>query len=670
MDGEEQHLREKARMLLQREREYYELLQKFERLGLWLSLGQAFPEIFLDRKQTLLARWDRARKLLITRLRLQRVLIVEVSGGELRMLSPAGATLPLPDEVRSLLASSRSGLCNDADSEADRTSAALAQVLGLHRFMWSSIARQGEREIVIAAGFDRVKAAFQSPFVDNDAASFKNATQHIESLLANAQLVEELEHAADQLRVANESLEQRVRERTHELFDKNRQLRLVLDNVDQALLSVDLEGRLMQERSRAVDDWFGAYAAEPMLLDHIPADARFASLFKLGLAGLRDDILPREVCLDQMPKELLLGPRRFQCRFLPIEEGERLTALLMVIDDVTERRALARAEAEQRELLSAFSALMRDRNGFLSFVEQTGRLLQELSEPDCAAALQRRLLHTLKGNAATYGLHVVAQACHAAETELAELGRLPASALSALGARWGQVLRTVSSVAPTKLTRTLELGPNQLAALAERAEQGATASELIDELRQLEWEPVELSLRRLAQQAGALAGRLAKGPITTDVVADDLRLQPGQWDELWSTLVHAVRNAVDHGIERPEERAALGKPRAGSIRFSGRRLDQGFQLELSDDGRGIDWEAVRGRCREQGRPGQSQAELLDALLSSGFTTRRDVTETSGRGVGLAALDAVVRGLGGTLQIESESGSGTRLILTFPRLDVT
>lgn len=657
-------------MLLQREREYFELLQKFERLGLWLNLGQAFPEIFLDRKQTALARWDRTRKLLITRLRLQRVLIVEVKGDELTILSPAGATLPLPAEVRSLLASSRSGLCNDPDSEADRSSAALAQVLGLHRFMWSSIARRGDRELVIAAGFDRVKAAFQSPFADNDAASFRNATQHIESLMANAELVEELEHAADQLRVANESLEQRVRERTHELFDKNRQLRLVFDNVDQALLSIDLEGRLMRERSRAVDEWFGPYSGEPLLLEHIPADSRFASLFKLGLDGLRDDILPREVCLDQMPKELLVGPRRFQCRFLPIEEGERLMALLMVIDDVTERRALARAEAEQRELLSAFSALMRDRNGFLSFVEQTGRLLQELCQPDCAGAVQRRLLHTLKGNAATYGLHVVAQACHTAETELAELGQLPASAFSALSARWSQVLKTVSSVAPTKLTRTLELGPGQLQALAERAQCGATASELVEELRQLEWEPVEVSLRRLAQQAGALAGRLGKAPVTTEVVADELRLQPGQWDELWSTLVHAVRNAVDHGIEPPDDRAARGKPREGSIRLSGRRLGQGFQLELGDDGRGIDWDAVRAKCREQGRPSQSQAELRAALLSPGFTTRRDVTETSGRGVGLAAVDSVVRGLGGTLQIESEPGSGTRLILTFPRLDVT
>ena len=392
---EQQHLIEKARLLLQREREHFELLQKYERLAVWLGLGQALPELFLDRKSTAQQRWDRVRKMLISRLRLQRVLVVEVASGELRPVTPAGAAQPLPPEVRALLDASSSGFCNDPEDEQELPNRALAHALGLHRFMWSRIAQGACSELLLAAGFDRTKASFQSPFVEQDAAFFRNAAQHIESLLANAMLVAELEseklqlqqanttlekrdqelrEAARELQEANESLERRVQERTRELGDKNRELRLVLDNVDQALVTIDLDGRLALERSSVVERWFGA-TGKPFFLDYVAADQRFSSLFKLGLSALREDILPREVCLDQLPRLLVLRDRFFQCRYLPIEQGQELNALLLVIDDVTERRARERADAEQSELLAAFTALMQDRNGFVAFVQQTERTL-------------------------------------------------------------------------------------------------------------------------------------------------------------------------------------------------------------------------------------------------------------------------------------------------------
>jgi len=658
LDGEEQNLREKARMLLQREREHFDLRLKYDRMAVWLSLGQALPEIFLDWKGTRQQLWDRVRKTLISRLRLQRVLVLELVAGEMRPLAPAGAPRPLPADLQRLFDASPSGFCNEPEADADSAVRLLAETLGLHRFMWSRIGQGNESGILVAAGFDRTKASFQSPLVDSDAALFRNATQHVESLLANALLVAELA-------LANESLEQRVRERTRELNDKNRELRLVLDNIDQALVTIDLEGRLVLERSSMVERWFGVRAGDTLFLDYVPADQRFASFFKLGLEALRDDILPREVCLDQMPQQLIVRGRHFTCRYLPIEEGNTLTALLLVIDDVTERRERARADAEQRELLAAFTALMRDRNGFLSFVEQTGPLLDQLSDASCAMLLQKQNLHTLKGNAATLGLQVIADACHAAETEFAELGRVRTESVSQLRSRWAAVLRTVRSVAPTSLHRTIEISDQQLSTLVEQARGGASATQLVDELRLLQWEPAERSLERLAQSAQALALRLEKPALSIAIDADDFRLEPTAWTELWAALVHVVRNAIDHGIETAEQRATLGKPPSGRLDLVARRTEGGYQLQIADDGRGIDWDDVRRVCEEQGRPSRSKADLVAALLAPGFSTRRAVTETSGRGIGLSAVAAAVQGLGGSLELESEPGLGTRLSLSFP-----
>jgi signal transduction histidine kinase len=682
---EEQHLREKARLLLQREREHTELLQKYERLAVWLGLGQALPALFLDRKSTPQQRWDRVRKMLISRVRVQRVLVVEVAAGELRPVSPAGAAQPLPPHARALLDASSSGFCNDPESEQERHNQALAHALGLHCFMWSRIAPSAGSELLIVAGFDRTKASFQSPFVEQDAAFFTNATQHIESLAANAMLVAELEsetrqlleanatlekrdhelrEAARELLEANESLERRVRERTQELAGKNRELRLVLDNVDQALVTIDLDGRLAVERSSVVERWFGV-ADKSLFLDYVSADQRFCSLFNLGLSALRDDVLPREICIHQLPRQLVLHERLFECRYLPIEQGTQLSALLLVIDDVTERRARERADAEQSELLAAFTGLMQDRAGFAAFVHETERALEQLSEPTCRALTQSQLLHTLKGNSATLGLRVIAEQCHAAESELAEFGVIRAETLARIRARWAAVTRTVSAVAPTSLDRVIEVTDDEVARLADRAEKGASAREVVEELRRLGREPVARCLERLAKHSQALVVRLERPPLLIDVTADDIRLDSTVWAKLWSALVHAVRNAVDHGVELPEERVASGKPRQGRLGFAAHRSGDGFRLTIRDDGRGVDWAGVRRMCQERGWPSSSRADLVAALLAPGFSTRAQVTENSGRGVGLSALAEVVRELGGTLQLESEPGQGTCLSLSLP-----
>ena len=654
---EEQHLVEKARLLLQREREYFELLQTYERSSAWAALGQALPEVFLDRKCTRAQLWDRVRKLLISRLKLQRVVVVEVRADQAQMLAPAGAAGPFSAEARAVLAARPCGYCNDPDAETDRDYQALAQSVGLHRFMWSVIAGTGDSRILIAAGFDRAKASFQSPLTEKEVAFFKNTTQHIEFLFANAQLVVELE-------TEKALLEQRVSDRTAELFGRNRELKLVLDNIDQALATVTLDGCLQPERSRAFDVWFGPYLGKPALLEHIQPDGRFAGLFRLGLTAIEDGFLPLAVCLDQMPRELSSRGRSFACRYLPIEEAGQVLALLLVMDDVTEARQKAEAEAEQRELLAAFSALMRDRNGFLSFVEEAEQLLSRLSQGQDGATAQWGALHTLKGSAATLGLHLLASRCHTAEDELAELGHWKAGTLAGIEARWRAIRAALRGVLPASLTRTIEVSEAELQALTERAHGGESGTRIVAELRRLRAEPVRRALERQELHAKSLATRLGKPGLVVAIESDEIRLEPALWGPFWSALLHVVRNAVDHGIEPPDQRAAASKPEAGRIHFEARRSERGFRLTVTDDGRGIDWEAIRQLCRERGRPHEHRADLIEALTSEGFSTRRQVSETSGRGVGLSAVVAVVRELSGALELESEPGRGTRLTFWF------
>jgi HPt (histidine-containing phosphotransfer) domain-containing protein len=232
---------------------------------------------------------------------------------------------------------------------------------------------------------------------------------HAAASLENARLY-------DQLEAANESLERRVRERTAELSGRNQDMRRVLDNVVQGLLTVDVEGRLASERSRVVDEWFGSF--EPGTeFRHYAAriDAAFAEMFDVTFEMLRDGFLPDEVSIGQMPTELKHGARHYRVSYEAIRTGGQLAGLLVVLDDVTESLRRARDEAEQREELALCRGLSRDREGLLGFFDEAQSIVEHLSRSCGTPDEIRPGLHTLKGTAGMLGLSVLAERCHVAE---------------------------------------------------------------------------------------------------------------------------------------------------------------------------------------------------------------------------------------------------------------
>jgi two-component system chemotaxis sensor kinase CheA len=134
-------------------------------------------------------------------------------------------------------------------------------------------------------------------------------------------------------------------------------------------------------------------------------------------------------------------------------------------------------------------------------------------------------------------------------------------------------------------------------------------------------------------------------------------------EEMKDPLIHIIRNAIDHGIELPAERASFGKPRTATIRLKGYRTASAISIEVIDDGRGLDLESIkrtalrRGIRTEQELATMSATDLQELIFASGFSTRAQVTEISGRGVGLDVVRANIERLKGTIQVESTPGRG-------------
>ena len=174
-------------------------------------------------------------------------------------------------------------------------------------------------------------------------------------------------------------------------------------------------------------------------------------------------------------------------------------------------------------------------------------------------------------------------------------------------------------------------------------------------------------LARLVRDLGRKLGKRVELRIAGESVGVDRDIL----EKLEAPLNHLLRNAVDHGVETPEERKQAGKPEAATIRVEARHWAGVLTVVVADDGRGIDAESVRRRLVERDLANEVEANamdhaaLLDAIFTPGFSTAEQVTELSGRGVGLDVVRSVAQEVGGTVRVVSAAGRGASFHLQLP-----
>jgi two-component system, chemotaxis family, sensor kinase CheA len=472
-----------------------------------------------------------------------------------------------------------------------------------------------------------------------------------------------------QLKDYAQNLEDKVEVRTRELDERNRGMRLVLDNVAQGFITVDLAGVIASERSAIVDHWFGELAAGATFGEVIAdRDPTFAKWFELGLEAVRDGHLPLALCLEQMPRRFALSGKTFDVTYSPIMRGDALERMLVIVSDVTEHLIRERTEAEQREIVTLFQRITADRAGFDEFMDEASDLVASLATPG-AFEVERRTIHTLKGNCAIYGFESYAALCHAIESELAETtAPITDHQRSALADGWREVCERMARLLGESRRNVIEVEFSELVRVVDRAKQGASGRDLSMLLTSWSHERVARRFERLARYATALARRLGKGDLEVVIADDGIRLDTARWSSFWGAMVHAIRNAVDHGMQPPEVREAAGKPARSRLSFTASRTSGELIIACSDDGGGIPWEHVRARARAAGLPAESQGDLEQALFADGFSLAERVSDVSGRGVGMAALRAAVQALGGKIELESKLGQGVTFRFRFPEAD--
>jgi ABC-type transport system substrate-binding protein/signal transduction histidine kinase len=449
---------------------------------------------------------------------------------------------------------------------------------------------------------------------------------------------------------------------------KNSAIRTILDNVPYALFACDRQGRVRPGYSATCLRYFrGATVEGQELVQLLELPEKQAGSFRLCYEQLIEDVLPSEVALDQLPRRLSVGPRICGLSGSVLRDAAgAVDGALFTLLDVTD---LVAAEQEA-ERLRGLMAVLRFRSSFTAFVRQFHAELRELGASPSLNADARRALHTAKGVFGQFSLAGLARLIH--ETEDRSL--ITAADLTRIRSEVERTLQenlAVWDIVLHEQDPTFAVSEGTIRTLVDRV--AATGS--VDAATEVVQATVERWRRRsIAELVGPIEESCLQHAART---GKQVRVAlhgfeqpvPLRIASVLNNLVHLTRNAVDHGLEAPADRG--DKDPVGTLTVRARQLPDALELEVLDDGRGIDVDRLIEKAIALGALTRERSlslredEALELVFLDGVSAAKDVSQTSGRGIGMSALREAVRAVGGAIHIDSRPGLGTRVELRLP-----
>lgn len=643
--------------------------------------------------------------------------------GSIEFAAPVGADPASPSGWIRYRLSTRS-MREAIESEASRSRIALLQIIALLAILGGgSLAHSLWR-------FRRQSERLSKPIQDLAAAA-----DVIRSGDYGKTVAVDTDDEIGDLAVVLNAMRMTVQAHTEHLEDivaaKVRQVRDILDNVEQGIFVLEFDGRISPEHSRSapsilgvdrLDTLWDALRLAPsqrteilewlLLVKERSAAMRWEKLARLApvqeIEIVGEDGMVRFVRLHYqrmfdskgvVEKVMVLATDETEARRIEkivVEEKERheneVKTILGLVNNLPEAihdffHDVEKRLADLRETLQSMhrrSALARESYptgpSFMPSIEEVGRVFRDL--------------HTIKGNAGTYGFEALSKLAHRSEDVLEDLkepvGVRTANTLQTLLGLLGrmedayeQILQIEKRLAGSGsdgevLVQISERKIEHMKRLA-RTLDGAGASVVgdIEAIRPLLHACRTLRnvpLSRLAEKYKILVERLSRKldkQIAFHSVPATLELDPHFFSAIDEVLVHLLRNAVDHGIESPAVRISSGKSETGSVVLEIGVNEEQVTIRLSDDGAGIDRRRLVEQAVKEGVLSPSVAgdlsaeQVLNLVLEGGISTASEISEISGRGVGMAAARKCVDELGGRLSISSRQGEGTQVLIQLP-----
>lgn len=423
-------------------------------------------------------------------------------------------------------------------------------------------------------------------------------------------------------------------------------MKRILDAVGEGLILVDRTGGVSGARSAAFERFFGPLPTGEKVWRALDGPA--GEWCELSWPTIFDGSVPRELALDQLPKRHRTKDRSLALSYQLPPGADDDAQVLVVAHDVTKEEDARDASAEATDAVAAIYVAVRDPFGMEDFVEEGRRLFASLGEYADASDETALALHTLKGNASLFGLEGLTRLAHDLESRVAD-GETPL--LAPLRERFDAVERYVAPLLRAVTYQGARVSPAELTNLVFTASTEGVPTRILAALSALVHPRISTQLEGVAERGRALAERLGTGNVRFVVDASELRVPHEPLRPFLSTLVHLVRNALDHAVEPVDARTSRGKPANLTVTFRAFGTDGRLTLEVADDGPGLDLTALARSANvpiEDARP--------ELVFEPRLSTKSEVTSLSGRGVGLFAVHEACLRAGGRASVRtSEQG---------------
>lgn len=528
-------------------------------------------------------------------------------------------------------------------------------------------------------------------FADSDYEFSSTVAQSLVTTLKNISMVEVIEEQ-------NRNLEHKVEQRTAALKQKNDDIANMLANMHQGLFTIEPSGLIHPEYSAYLETIFQTQKIADMhfaelLFTHAEMSADTIDATTTSVESIvGEDSMMYEFNSHLLASEIRICLPDQEDKFLDldwdpiVDENDVVTKLMVTVRDVTELRALQAAAEEQRQELNMIGEILSIApTKFKEFIETSNQFIAKCrtlieSTPtksgDVLAELFRNI-HTVKGNARTYGFRKITDTVHLVENTYDELRKNeeslwePEKLLEELATAEKSVA-AYATLFDEKLNMAgggnagAEIEPELAESLMERIMalngqpiQSNVVSIVRDTFKalvSLQAKPINSVISDVVVSVKSLAKELGKPEPAINIDAGDILLKSNMHSMLNNIFMHVMRNAIDHGIEKPEERKSKNKPAQGIVTLE--TVNRGHEVSfcVSDDGKGIALTRIYQKAVEKGlysKDGEkpSDEEIANLIFASGFSTADQVTEVSGRGVGMDAVKRFLEAEGGRIDVE-------------------
>ncbi|MBT3982177.1 MAG: PAS domain-containing protein [Bacteriovoracaceae bacterium] len=504
----------------------------------------------------------------------------------------------------------------------------------------------------------------------------------------------ELRKAKVELEQYSKNLEKMVQERTRELQKANQFVTAMVNSLDQGLFVFNDEGNCLPNYTKACEDIFDTSPKGKKLWDVISTGEQDCETLIKWTSGLFQEIIPFKDYAELGPQKIELDDKFIKLDYFPMrDEDENLEAVVTVATDKTKEHTAECEAKKNKEYVQMVLKLVQNKEQFLGFVSDSKKMIHQMElsitklkqgENDLPNLL--RYLHSIKGGAGIFNIQKVQEMAHDYETDLEEHAEdedfksyLPT--LEENIQNLGNKLKEFYAESAGFLGKSVIDGKNrveitvdQLKKFSEKMGNSIQDRELVQEFEEIFIkEPIYKFFTSYSEMIMDMAKDQGKCANPIKFEGGDVRINPETFSELFNTLVHAFTNAIDHGLEPTEQRVELGKDPKGNIivRFS--RLRQGeisfLHIDIQDDGSGVDPQKIKEKLIATGREDIASSEtdhqLIQHIFDSQFSTKEQVSKTSGRGVGADAIRNVVEEMGGVIEVSSTLGRGSLLSIVVP-----